>query len=144
MTGYRAYLDYNAGARLLSEAGGAMLAALDASANPSSVHGEGRNMRRLVEDARREIARLVDTKPDHVVFTSGATEAASTLLTPEWRMGRGDILMSKLYVSSADHPCLLNGGRFPTERVVHIGVDRDGVCDLAALGVALAAHDRAE
>ena len=144
MTGYRAYLDYNASAPLLSEARKAMLDALDASANPSSVHGEGRNARRIVEDARREVAALVNTKPDHVVFTSGATEAASTLLTPEWRMGRGDILMSRLYVSAADHPCLLNGGRFSAERVVHIGVDRNGVCDLAALASALSAHDRSE
>jgi cysteine desulfurase len=144
MTGYRAYLDYNASAPLLPEARTAMLAALDASANPSSVHGEGRNARRVVEDARREIARLVNTKPDQVVFTSGATEAASTLLTLEWRMGRGDIRMSKLYVSAADHPCLLNGGRFPADRVVRIDVDRNGVCDLAGLASALAAHDRSE
>ena len=144
MTGYRAYLDYNASAPLLSEARAAMLAVLDASANPSSVHGEGRNARRIVEDARREVAALVNTKPDHVVFTSGATEAASTLLTPEWRMGRGDIRMSKLYVSAADHPCLLGGGRFSPERVMRIGVDANGVCDLSALAAALAAHDREE
>lgn len=144
MTGYRAYLDYNASAPLLSEARAAMLAALDSSANPSSVHGEGRNARRIVEDARRQVAALVDAKPDHVVFTSGATEAASTLLTPEWRLGRGDIRMSKLYVSAADHPCLLGGGRFPPERVVRIGVDANGVCDLAALAAALAAHEREE
>jgi cysteine desulfurase len=144
MTGYRAYLDYNASAPLLSEARAAMLAALDASANPSSVHGEGRNARRIIEDARREVAALANTKPEHVVFTSGATEAAATLLTPEWRMGRGEVRMSKLYVSAADHPCLLNGGRFPAERVVRIGVDGNGVCDLAALSAALAVHDRAE
>jgi cysteine desulfurase len=144
MTGHRAYLDYNASAPLLAEARAAMLAALDASANPSSVHAEGRDARRIVEDARREIAALVNTKPDHVVFTSGATEAASTLLTPEWRMGRGNIRMSRLYVSAADHPCLLNGGRFSPEQVMRIGVDADGVCDLAALTGALAAHDRDE
>ena len=144
MTGHRAYLDYNASAPLLPESRRAMLTALDRSANPSSVHGEGRNARRIVEDARREVAALVNTKPDHVVFTSGATEAASTLLTPEWRMGRGDILMSKLYVSVADHPCLLNGGRFPADSVVRIGVDLNGVCDLEALASALSAHDRSE
>lgn len=142
MTGYRAYLDYNASAPLLPEARTAVLAALEASANPSSVHGEGRNARRTVEDARREVAALVNAKPDHVVFTSGATEAASTLLTPDWRMGRGDVRMSKLYVSAADHPCLLNGGRFSSERVVRTGVDGNGVCDLAALASALSAHDR--
>lgn len=144
MTGHRAYLDYNASAPLLPEARVAMLAALDASANPSSVHGEGRDARRIVENARREIAALVNTKPDHVVFTSGATEAASTLLTPDWRMGRGAVRMSTLYVSAADHPCLFGGGRFSPERVMRIGVDADGVCDLAALGAALAAHDRGE
>jgi cysteine desulfurase len=144
MTGHRAYLDYNASAPLLPEARAAMLAALDASANPSSVHGEGRSARRLIEDARREVAALVNTKPDHVVFTSGATEAASTLLTHDWRMGRGDVRMSRLYVSTADHPCLLGGGRFAPERVVRVGVDGDGVCDLKALAAALGAHDRAD
>ena len=53
-----------------------MLAALDVAANPSSVHGEGRAARRLIEDARRDVAALVGAKPEHVVFTSGATEAA--------------------------------------------------------------------
>jgi len=144
MTGHRAYLDYNASAPLLPEAKAAMLGALDAAANPSSVHGEGRNARRIVEEARRDVAALVNAKPDHVVFTSGATEAASTLLTPDWRMGRGDVRMSRLYVSAADHPCLLNGGRFSPERVMRIGVDAHGVCDLPALAAALAAHDRDE
>jgi len=144
MTGHRAYLDYNASAPLLPEAKAAMLAVLDACANPSSVHGEGRHARRIVEEARRDVAALVNAKPDHVVFTSGATEAASTLLTPQWRMGRGDINMSQLYVSAADHPCLLNGGRFAPEKVVRIGVDANGVCDLTALAAALAAHDRDE
>lgn len=144
MTGHRAYLDYNASAPLLPEARAAALAALDASANPSSVHAEGRNARRLVEEARREIAALVNAKPDHVVFTSGATEAASTLLTREWRMGRGDVRMARLYVSAADHPCLLNGGRFPAGSVTRIGVDENGLCDLAALTAALAAHGRDE
>lgn len=144
MTGHRAYLDYNASAPLLPEAKAVMLAALDACANPSSVHGEGRNARRIVEEARRDVAALVNAKSDHVVFTSGATEAASTLLTPEWRMGRGDVRMSRLYVSAADHPCLLNGGRFAPEQVMRIGVDENGVCDLAALAAALAAHDRDE
>jgi len=144
MSGQRAYLDWNASAPLLPEARAAMIAALDESANPSSVHAEGRNARRIVEDARREVAALVNTKPDHVVFSSGATEAASTLLTEQWRMGRGDVRMSRLYVSAADHPCLLNGGRFAAERVMRIGVDPNGVCDLAALEAALAAHDRTE
>jgi cysteine desulfurase len=79
-----------------------------------------------------------------VVFTSGATEAASTLLTPDWRMGRMPLRFSRLYVSAADHPCLLAGGRFAAGQVVRVGVDANGVADLPALRGALSAHDRAE
>jgi cysteine desulfurase len=142
MAAARAYLDYNASAPLVAEARAAMVAALDA-ANPSSVHAEGRASRHLVEDARRDVARLVGARPEHVVFTSGATEAASTLLGPDWRMGRGAIRMSHLYVSAADHPCILNGGHFAAAQMTRIGVDRNGIADLEALSAALAAHDKA-
>ncbi|MEZ2330972.1 cysteine desulfurase family protein [Mesorhizobium sp. RCC_202] len=142
MAATRAYLDYNASAPLIAEARTAMVAALDA-ANPSSVHVEGRAARRLVEEARRDVARLVNAKPEHVVFTSGATEAASTLLTPDWRMGRGAVRMSHLYVCEADHPCILSGGRFAAAQMTKIGVDRNGIVDLDALSAALASHDKA-
>ena len=141
MTAARAYLDYNASAPLLDGARAAVVAALDA-ANPSSVHGEGRAARRIVEDARRQVAALVNAQPQHVVFTSGATEAAATLLTPDWRMGRAPLRMGRLYVSAADHPCVLGGGRFPAELVTRLGVDRDGLLDLDGLAAALATHDK--
>ncbi|TPN10593.1 cysteine desulfurase [Mesorhizobium sp. B2-1-3] len=143
MAGMRAYLDYNASAPLLAAAREAMVAALDVAANPSSVHAEGRAARRLIETARRDVAELVKAKAGHVVFTSGATEAASTLLTPDWRMGRGIIRMSHLYICEADHPCLLNGGSFPASQVTRIGVDANGIVDLEAMANALAAHDKA-
>lgn len=142
MAGNRAYLDYNASAPLLASARAAMLVALEADANPSSVHSEGRAARRLVEEARRRVAELVNARPEHVVFTSGATEAATTLLTPDWQMGRGAARMAKLFVSAADHPCILGGGRFPREQVEVIPVDSQGVVELSALSSALARHDR--
>jgi len=143
MAATRAYLDHNASAPLRDCARAAVLEALSV-ANPSSVHAEGRAARKLVEDARRQVAALVGARPEHVVFTSGATEAATTLLTPDWRMGRGKVRMSRLYVSAADHPCVLGGGRFAPDAVQTIGVKGDGVVDLAALDAALAGHDRAE
>lgn len=144
MAGRRAYLDYNASAPLLPVARAATLAALNADANPSSVHSEGRAARRLIEEARRNVAALVNAKPEHVVFTSGATEAASTLLTPDWQMGRSAVRMGRLYVSAADHPCILGGGRFRREQVEAIGVDRHGVVDLAALRESLQRHEGGE
>ncbi len=49
--------------------------AAGALANPSSPHEEGRHAKEVLEGARTAIARLVEAKPDDVVFTGGATEA---------------------------------------------------------------------
>jgi cysteine desulfurase len=143
MASLRAYLDYNATAPLLPAAREAMLSAFDACGNPSSVHAEGRAAKRIVEEARRAVAALVNARAEHVFFTSGATEAASTLLTPDWRMGRSALRMSRLVVSAADHPCVLNGGRFPSDARTVVGVDANGILDMAALAQVLTTHDRA-
>lgn len=78
MTG-RVYLDWNATAPLRPEARAAMIAAMNLTGNPSSVHAEGRAAKALVERARAQVAEAVGCKPAEVIFTSGATEAASVL-----------------------------------------------------------------
>ena len=99
-----------------------MIAALDLAGNPSSVHAEGRKARAVIEEARRAVADLVNVKAEQVTFTSGATEAANLALTPDYRMGRGPLTMSKLYVSAVEHPAVLAGGRFGRE-ISRIPVD---------------------
>lgn len=70
------YLDHNATAPLLPEARDAMQSALELGwANPSSVHGPGRQARALVEAARADVAALVGGEREEIVFTSGGTEA---------------------------------------------------------------------
>ena len=76
----RVYLDWNASAPLRPEARRAMMAALDATGNPSSVHFEGRAAKALLERARAAIAHAFGMDPERVVFTSGATEAAALAL----------------------------------------------------------------
>lgn len=139
----RIYLDYNATAPLLDEARDAMLDAFAHTGNPSSVHADGRSARALIDRARLDVAHLVNADPAHVTFTSGASEAACHVLTPEYRMGRTPLCVSRLYVSAIEHPCVLEGGRFNREDVTHLSVDRDGVIDLAGLRAALSSHDRA-
>ena len=75
----RVYLDWNATAPLRPEARAAALSAMDVVGNPSSVHAEGRAAKAIVERARGQVAALCGCKPGEVVFTSGATEAASVL-----------------------------------------------------------------
>ncbi|WP_370643541.1 cysteine desulfurase family protein [Shinella sp. NM-101] len=139
----RTYLDWNATAPLLPAAREAVVAALDMVGNPSSVHGEGRALRMLVEAARRDVAALVNAAPAHVIFTSGASEAANLVLTPGYRMGRTPLAIGHLYVSEIEHPALREGGRFQREAVTSVPVTRAGVVDLDALDALLQGHDKA-
>ena len=140
----RTYMDWNATAPLMAPARDACVAALDLVGNPSSVHGEGRRLRSLVESARRDVAALAGAEPAHVIFTSGATEAANLVLTPDFRMGRTPITIGRLYVSAIEHPAVREGGRFAAEKVAQIPVSSAGVVDLAALEALLAGHDTAD
>ncbi len=129
----RVYLDWNATAPLRPEARAAMVAALDAVGNPSSVHHEGREARHLVEQARERVAALVGAEPRNVVFTSGGTEAnvmalSPALETPEHKSGFGLLLMSAI-----EHASVRAGGGFAAADVEEIPVSADGVVDLSAL-----------
>ena len=137
----RIYFDANAGAPLLGEAREAVVDALNASANASSVHAEGRAARALLENARAEVAAAVGAKAENVIFTSGATEAAVFALTPKIHSGHELATVSRLYVGATEHPCVLAGGRFSADAISRLPVERSGKVNLAALDEALAGHD---
>jgi cysteine desulfurase len=129
----RVYLDWNATAPLRPAARAAMLTALEGCGNPSSVHREGRLARRLVEDARAQVAALIGAEPRNVVFTSGGTEANMLALTPGLQLGTETAPCDRLFVSAIEHPSVLAGGRFAHSEVETIPVTPDGVIDLDAL-----------
>ena len=110
--------------------------------NPSSVHAEGRAARRLIEDAREQVAALVGADPRNVIFTSGGTEANALALTPASRSG-DKAPRDRLLVSAIEHPSVLAGGRFaPRRGRARCRSTADGVIDLAALEQRLAAQAR--
>ncbi|MCW5695435.1 MAG: cysteine desulfurase [Bauldia sp.] len=139
MTARRIYLDYNAGAPLRPEARAAMVAALGAVGNASSVHAEGRRARQLIESARAEVAALAGADPRRVTFTSGGTEANVTVLAPEAMIGGGREPVHRLLYAATEHPSVTAGGRFAPDCIEPIPVDADGVVDLSALATRLAA-----
>ncbi len=70
----RLYLDHAATTPILAEARAAVAAAMEAWANPSSPHADGRRSRAAFEEARRTIADALGWRHD-VILTSGASEA---------------------------------------------------------------------
>ncbi|MCU0889402.1 MAG: aminotransferase class V-fold PLP-dependent enzyme, partial [Rubritepida sp.] len=73
-------LDANATEPLRPEARAALLDALEAGGNASSVHGGGRAARARLEAARAAVARLAGAAPAEVIFTAGGTEANALAL----------------------------------------------------------------
>jgi cysteine desulfurase len=132
----RVYLDWNATTPLRHEAREAMAAALDLCGNPSSVHAEGRQARRLVEDARAIVAGAVGALPRNVVFTSGGTEANALALRSGLKRGAG-LPVERLVVSAIEHASVLAGGRFPAQAIETVSVTPSGLLDLGRLGAAL-------
>lgn len=83
----RIYLDHNATTPLRGESRKAMVEAMEVVGNPSSVHAEGRAAKMMVERARAQVAELVRCKPQQVIFTSSATEAAALAVAQKARHG---------------------------------------------------------
>jgi cysteine desulfurase len=132
----RVYLDWNATTPLRPQARDAMAAAWDLAGNPSSVHAEGRQARKLVEEARARVAGGVGALSRNVVFTSGGTEANALALTPGLRRGSNPPA-ERLVVSAIEHASVLAGGRFAPEAIETVGVTRSGLVDLGRLHVML-------
>jgi cysteine desulfurase len=88
------YLDYAATTPLDERVVDAMQAS--GFANPSSIHVAGRASAAAVAHARKQIADLLNTSPDQLVFTSGATEANNLAIigAARFRAHRGKHLIT--------------------------------------------------
>ncbi len=127
----RHYCDHNATTELRPVAKAALIAALDATGNASSVHTEGQRQRGRIEDARRLVARLLGRGPADVTFTSGATEALNTLAQPTEAHRH-------LFLGATEHAALRDGHRFG-DAVTILPVDNEGRVTTASLDEAFAA-----
>ncbi len=121
------YLDANATEPLRPEARAAVLAALDLTGNPSSIHAPGRAARRLLEDSREAVASRFGAPREGVVFTSGGTEADALAIAG---LGAG----RRLIVGATEHDAV----RAAAPDAAVLSVDRDGTADLEALDRLLA------
>lgn len=117
-----AYLDANATEPLRPEARAAAILALDLVGNPSSIHRQGREVRRVLETSRRAVASRFGASPDGVVFTSGGTEADALAIAS---LGAG----RRVVIGATEHDAI----RAAAPDAEILTVDGDGVADLVAL-----------
>jgi len=131
------YLDHNATAPLRPEARAALLAALDLTGNPSSVHGHGRRLRDLIETGRAQVARLAGAETRQVVFTGSATEA----LTQAIVAGAREFAAGAVAVSAGEHAAVAKAAAATGLPVLTIPLRADGLIDLDQLKAILERAD---
>ena len=132
------YLDYNATTPIDPQVRAAMLPYLEEHfGNPSSTHAFGIRAYEAVDEARRQLARLIGAESDEIVFTGGGTEASNhaikgtVLRKPRGWFGRWG-RDAHLIISAIEHPATAMPCEFLKKlgcRVSVVPVDHFGMVD---------------
>ena len=133
------YLDYNATTPIDPQVAEAMLPYLQGLfGNPSSGHPLGLAARKGVDLARQQVATLLGCHPDHLVFTSGGTEANNHAI--KGVAGAYRERGNHIITSAIEHPAVTEVCRFLEGqgcRVTYLPVDEYGLVNLEHVEKAL-------
>ena len=123
------YLDNNATTQMAPE----VLQAISEAepvvfGNASSMHSFGREANKLVEDARSNIAALLECSADEITFTSGASEANNTvfMIAKSLIEKKGS---GRIVTTTIEHPSIIETVKYLRENGIHVDqvpVARDG------------------
>src|SRR3954453_813148 len=127
---------------MLPEAIAAMTEELAQDGNASSLHTSGRRARRVVEEAREQLAAAVGAGPSEVVFTAGGTEADNLAVKGlYWARHGTDERRRRVLASSVEHHAVLDPLEWPAKHegaeVEWLPVDELGRVDLASAVAAI-------
>ena len=127
------YLDHAATTPINSVALAALTEQIKKLGNASSVHNQGRAVRKDVEDARHKLSELIGSIPSEVVFTASGTEANNLAIKGFfWQSGKKVIVISKF-----EHHAVLDPVEWLAQNqgaeIIYLPVKRDGYIDLDAL-----------
>ena len=110
--------------------------------NPSSIHADGRAVRTKLEEARKTVAKLLNTSPSEIFFTSGGTEADNMAI----RCSIKDLGIKHAITTSIEHHAVVHTlEELAKEGIIKLSfvqLDNDGSVDLTHLAKLLAENER--
>lgn len=133
------YLDYNATTPIDKEVAQAMQPYLaDYFGNPSSSHSFGIETKKAVENARKQVANLINCKPHEIIFTSGGSESNNYAIKgiAYAYENRGNHIIT----STIEHPAVVEVCKYLERKgfkISYIPVDEYGVIDVNKLEKAI-------
>lgn len=140
------YLDHAATTPMLPAVRDAYIAALDLVGNPASIHAHGQAAKRMLEEAREQVASSLDCDPIEVVFTSGGTEAVNLGLKGLfWARGSAKAQRTRILVPRGEHHATIDTVEWLAAHegavIEWVPLDHLGRIDIAAVAAALEQHD---
>jgi cysteine desulfurase NifS/selenium donor protein len=131
----RIYLDYNATTPIDSEVVNTMQPYLkEYFGNPSSAHSYGSETKKAIENARKQVAALINCKPNEVIFTSGGTESNNYAIKgfafANEKRGR------HIITSTIEHPAVIEVCKYLESKgfnITYVSVDEFGLVRLDEL-----------
>lgn len=142
------YLDHAATHPTLPQAITAMVEQLRRGGNPSAINSAGRAARRVLEESRDTIAKLLTADPVEIIFTSGGTEADNLAVKGLYAHRHGqDARRTKILISAIEHPAVTESAQYMAAQhgavVEYIPVDQKGFVDPDAVRQMIAADPSA-
>ena len=127
------YLDHAATTPMSAEVLSAYVAALTVVGNPSSIHSQGQNAKRMLEEAREQVAASLGADAVEVTFTSGGTEAINLAIKGLWWARQ----KPRLLIAAGEHHATIDAAAWLAASegaiVEEVPVDSRGRIDLEAL-----------
>ena len=122
------YVDNNATTKVDEDVLNEMLPYLrDSFANPSSLYESGKQTRKAINNARTNVAKLLNAEDDEIIFTASATESNVTAIMSAARNSKGK---KRIITSKMEHASILETMNYLESigfEIVYLDVDRDEV-----------------
>ena len=96
--------------------------------NPSSIYHLGQKARSIIENARNQIAKSINTTSEKIIFTSGGTEANNHVLWSMLKRKKNHVISNVI-----EHPAIIRVLQFLADLNVNhslIQVNNQGIIDL--------------
>jgi cysteine desulfurase len=132
------YLDHAATSPIRASVLELYIATLSEIGNPASVHSFGQHSRKILEQAREEIAKAINCDRNEVIFTSGGTESDNLAIKGiYWDVNSKDPSRNVIISAGAEHHAVLDAINWLVDsqnaELYLIPSDDQGVLDIAAL-----------
>ncbi|WP_018921886.1 cysteine desulfurase family protein [Salsuginibacillus kocurii] len=133
------YLDYNASTPVSPEVKRSMIPFFDEGyGNPSATHFAGTVGKEALENARKQVASLLNASSEEIIFVSGGSEANNHVL--KGSVHHAETTTPHIITTVIEHPAILEPCRFLEKQgvnVTYLGVNEEGMVAPEAVEAAI-------